>query len=372
MSNPFSKMEGLFNQKDGKRSAKDKLARMCVQEYTSDNTRALSLAYMEEVVNNNGNLMTSAAAAALTSHPCAPPPKKNKMLTSSSESSSKNALKVSDLLLCPDEEFDVHVNVTRRTIKKIFDAVKMEHKDFQYNDFLLLIWYLSCRNNSEREAAAVFEIQSEEEVHSRLVDTSCKLSWLRGSAKMRLPDDEYDEDEIVECFKRRTELPNVLGALGVMRLECLDGSWINVLAIVDHERYFRHLSLSDSSHVVHDVVRNSEIYDRLCQDHPKHYTFLCPAEGYPSLPQLLPGLRDDEITLFDEMPDFDLRHNDVVSYVRTAIKEAVSRFPKLEALQTATPEIVEAAFMLHNLCNQLRDTSIYNYYADDLPYSFSR
>ncbi|KAF6207010.1 hypothetical protein GE061_018248 [Apolygus lucorum] len=327
-------MAGFINKNEERLTAKDKLVKMCVQEYSNDYTRALSLAYMEEVLV-------------------------------------QKMLKVSDLLLCADEEFDVHVNVTRRTIKKIFDAVRMEHKDFQYNDFLLLIWYLSCRSNSEREAAVVFDIDSED-VFSRLIDTSCKLSWLRGSSKMRLPDDEYDEDEIVECFKRRTELPNVLGALGVMRLDCLDGSWINVVAIVDHERYFRHLSLSDSSHVVQDVLRNSEIYGRLCQDHPKHYTFLCPADGYPSLPQLLPGLRDDEITLFDEMPDFDLRHSDVVSYARTAIKEVVSRFPKLDTLETAAPEVVEAAFMLHNLCNQLRDTSIYNYCADDLMYSFSR
>lgn len=159
--------------------------------------------------------------------------------------------------------FRLQVSVTRRSLKMIFDAAKsLVNNEFEYNDLLMLIWYLSSENSSLEEVASVFELPDEGAVWERLSDISKQLLGLRKNAKMDLPSTEFEEDDIVECFTRRTGASHSLGALGVFSLDCLDGNIISVLSVCDHRHYFRHLSLYTNLENPADIVRNSPIFRR--------------------------------------------------------------------------------------------------------------
>ncbi|BES95834.1 Hypothetical protein NTJ_08643 [Nesidiocoris tenuis] len=260
-----------------------------------------------------------------------------------------------DLVAAPDEEFARHINVPRSTIKAVFESVELLCGNFEYNDLIMLLWYLSSESSNFQEIAKVCRVPNEYLVPSKLEEISSKLLRLKANGMMVLADPDEEED-IVEFFKNYAQLPGVIGALGVFHINCLDGSTLSIDVVVDHKQYFRHVNITPTTCVyIDDVLRSSPIYSRLTEEHSQGHTFLCPSSGYPTLPQLLPCIEGPDCALSPNHSKYALHHNRVVNVARNAVADVFQRFPKLERLEKFAPTTINAAFLLHNFCVQMKD-----------------
>lgn len=179
-----------------------------------------------------------------------------------------------DLVAAPDEEFARHINVPRSTIKAVFESVELLCGNFEYNDLIMLLWYLSSESSNFQEIAKVCRVPNEYLVPSKLEEISSKLLRLKANGMMVLADPDEEED-IVEFFKNYAQLPGVIGALGVFHINCLDGSTLSIDVVVDHKQYFRHVNITPTTCVyIDDVLRSSPIYSRLVSNINFVYTSL--------------------------------------------------------------------------------------------------